>query len=125
MGYTMAEKILARHANLPAVRADDLIDAKVDLVMANDITAPPAVKEFERIGVEWVFDPQRVVLVSSHFTPAKDIQSAQMVSVMRAFARQQQTRFYEVGRGGIERVVLPEQGLVAPGMLVVGADSHT
>lgn len=125
MGYTMAEKILARHANRATVRADDLIDARVDLVMANDITAPPAVKEFEKIGVDRVFDPQRVVLVSSHFTPAKDIQSAQMVSVMRKFAREQKTRFYEVGRGGIEHVVLPEQGLVAPGMLVVGADSHT
>ena len=125
MGATMTEKILARHAGKARVEPGDLIDVRVDLVMANDITAPLAVNEFRKIGVERVFDPQRVVFVSSHFTPAKDIQSAQQASVMRKFAREQQTRFYEVGRGGIEHVVLPEQGLVVPGQVVVGADSHT
>lgn len=125
MGATMTEKILARHAGKARVEPGELIDVRVDLVMANDITAPLAVNEFRKIGVERVFDPQRVVFVSSHFTPAKDIQSAQQASVMRKFAREQQTRFYEVGRGGIEHVVLPEQGLVVPGQVVVGADSHT
>ena len=125
MGATMTEKILARHAGKARVEPGELIDVRGDLVMANDITAPLAVNEFRKIGVEQVFDPQRVVFVSSHFTPAKDIQSAQQASVMRKFAREQQTRFYEVGRGGIEHVVLPEQGLVVPGQVVVGADSHT
>lgn len=125
MGATMTEKILARHAGKARVEPGELIDVRVDLVMANDITAPLAVNEFRKIGVERVFDPQRVVFVSSHFTPAKDIQSAQQAGVMRKFAREQQTRFYEVGRGGIEHVVLPEKGLVVPGQVIVGADSHT
>lgn len=121
----MAEKILARHAGKATVEAGELIDVQVDLVMANDITAPLAIKEFEKIGVERVFDPARVVFVSSHFTPAKDIQSAQQASIMRKFARAQGTVYYEIGRGGIEHVVLPEQGLVVPGQVVVGGDSHT
>ncbi len=125
MGFTMAEKILARHAGKATVEAGELIDVQVDLVMANDITAPLAIKEFEKIGVERVFDPARVVFVSSHFTPAKDIQSAQQASIMRKFARAQGTVYYEIGRGGIEHVVLPEQGLVVPGQVVVGGDSHT
>lgn len=125
MGFTMAEKILARHAGKASVEAGDLIDVQVDLVMANDITAPLAVKEFDKIGVERVFDPARVVFVSSHFTPAKDIQSAQQAGIMRKFARAQGTVYYEIGRGGIEHVVLPEQGLVVPGQVVVGGDSHT
>jgi 3-isopropylmalate/(R)-2-methylmalate dehydratase large subunit len=121
----MAEKILARHTGKAAVEAGELIDVQVDLVMANDITAPLAIKEFEKIGVERVFDPARVVFVSSHFTPAKDIQSAQQAGIMRKFARAQGTIYYEIGRGGIEHVVLPEQGLVVPGQVVVGGDSHT
>ncbi|GAC1451015.1 MAG: 3-isopropylmalate dehydratase large subunit [Ktedonobacterales bacterium] len=125
MGFTMTEKILARHSGRPQVEPGELIDARVDLVMANDITAPLAIKEFEKIGVERVFDPARVVLVSSHFTPAKDIQSAQQASIMRKFARAQGTIYYEIGRGGIEHVLLPEQGLVVPGQVVVGGDSHT
>lgn len=125
MGSTLSEKILARHSGRASVAPGDLIDVAVDLVMANDVTAPLAVKEFRKIGVERVFDPSRVVFVSSHFTPAKDIQTAQQVSVMRAFAREQGTLHYEVGRGGIEHVVLPEQGLVVPGQVVVGGDSHT
>lgn len=125
MGATMAQKILARHAGKAHVEPGELIDVRADLVMANDITAPLAVNEFRKIGVERVFDPERVVFVSSHFTPAKDIQSAQQASVMRKFAREQQTRYYEIGRGGIEHVVLPEQGLVVPGQVVVGGDSHT
>lgn len=125
MGSTLSEKILARHSGKASVAPGDLIDVAVDLVMANDVTAPLAVKEFRKIGVERVFDPSKVVFVSSHFTPAKDIQTAQQVSVMRAFAREQGTLHYEVGRGGIEHVVLPEQGLVVPGQVVVGGDSHT
>jgi 3-isopropylmalate/(R)-2-methylmalate dehydratase large subunit len=125
VGFTMAEKILARHAGKATVEAGELIDVQVDLVMANDITAPLAIKEFDKIGVERVFDPARVVFVSSHFTPAKDIQSAQQASIMRKFARAQGTVYYEIGRGGIEHVVLPEQGLVVPGQVVVGGDSHT
>lgn len=125
MGFTLSEKILARHSGRASVAPGDLIDVAVDLVMANDVTAPLAVKEFRKIGVERVFDPSKVVFVSSHFTPAKDIQAAQQASVMRAFAREQGTLHYEVGRGGIEHVVLPEQGLVVPGQVVVGGDSHT
>lgn len=125
MGYTMAEKLLARHAGRDAVSAGELIDVAVDVVMANDITAPLAIKEFEKIGVDRVFDPARVIFVSSHFTPAKDIQSAQQAGIMRKFARAQGTVYFEIGRGGIEHVVLPEQGLVVPGQVVVGGDSHT
>lgn len=125
MGFTLTEKILARHSGRASVSPGDLIDVAVDLVMANDVTAPLAVKEFRKIGVERVFDPAKIVFVSSHFTPAKDIQTAQQVSVMRAFAREQGTLHYEVGRGGIEHVVLPEQGLVVPGQVIVGGDSHT
>lgn len=125
MGFTLSQKILARHSGRASVAPGDLIDVAVDLVMANDVTAPLAVKEFRKIGVERVFDPSKVVFVSSHFTPAKDIQTAQQASVMRAFAREQGTLHYEVGRGGIEHVVLPEQGLVVPGQVVVGGDSHT
>lgn len=125
MGYTMAEKLLARHAGKAAVEAGELIDVSVDLVMANDITAPLAIKEFEKIGIDRVFDPAKIVFVSSHFTPAKDIQSAQQATIMRRFARAQGTLYYEIGRGGIEHVVLPEQGLVVPGQVVVGGDSHT
>ncbi len=125
MGSTMAEKMLARHAGKEQVEAGEMIDVQVDIVMANDITAPLAIKEFNKIGIEKVFDPQKVIFVSSHFTPAKDIQSAQQANIMRKFAREQGTVYFEIGRGGIEHVVLPEQGLVVPGQVVVGGDSHT
>jgi len=125
MGSTMAEKMLARSAGKSRVEAGDMIDCKIDIVMANDITGPLAIKEFRKLGVEHVFDPTRVILVSSHFTPAKDIQSAQQASILRKFAREQQTVYFEIGRGGIEHVVLPEQGLVVPGQVIVGGDSHT
>ena len=98
----------------------------VDLVLANDITAPIAINEFQRVGVRKVFDPGRVVLVPDHFAPNRDIQSAEQCRIVRDFAHDQDlTHYYEVGRGGIEHVILPEKGLVAPGELVVGADSHT
>ena len=126
MGMTLAEKILAAHAGLEEVTPDQLIRVPVDLVLANDITAPIAIREFERIGVGKVFDRSRVVLVADHFVPNKDIQSAEQCKVMRDFARAQQlTHYYDVGTMGIEHALLPEQGLVLPGDLAIGADSHT
>jgi 3-isopropylmalate/(R)-2-methylmalate dehydratase large subunit len=125
MGQTLAEKILSAHVGRP-VRAGQLVDVPVDLVLANDITAPIAIREFARIGVDKVFDPDKVVLVPDHFTPNKDIKSAEQCKQTREFARQQKlSHYYEVGRMGIEHVLLPEQGLVVPGDVVVGADSHT
>jgi len=123
---TLAEKILAAHAGLAEVEPGMLIDARVDLVLANDITAPIAIREFERLGAPRVFDPQRIVLVPDHFAPNKDIKSAEQCREMRRFALAHEiAHYYEVGRMGIEHVLLPEQGLVVPGDLVVGADSHT
>ena len=124
-GMTMAEKILAKHAGKARVAPGDMLDVRTDIVMANDITGPLAIGEFRKIGVTEVFDPHRVIFVSSHFTPAKDIQSAQQANVFRKFAREQGVVYYEIGRGGIEHVVLPEQGLVVPGQMIVGGDSHT
>ncbi len=125
MGQTLAEKILSRRVG-QAVHAGQLVDAPVDLALANDITAPIAIREFERIGVDKVFDQDKVVLVPDHFAPNKDIKSAEQCQQMRVFARRQElAHYFEVGRMGIEHVLLPEQGLVAPGDVVVGADSHT
>jgi len=126
MGMTLAEKILAAHAGLEEVTPGQLIRVPVDLVLANDITAPIAIREFERIGVGKVFDQSRVVLVADHFVPNKDIKSAEQCKVMRDFARAQRlTHYYDVGTMGIEHALLPEQGLVLPGDLAIGADSHT
>jgi 3-isopropylmalate/(R)-2-methylmalate dehydratase large subunit len=126
MGMTLAETILAAHAGLEKVFPGQMIRVPVDLVLANDITAPIAIREFGRIGVGRVFDRSRLVLVADHFVPNKDIRSAEQCKVMRDFARAQQlTYYYDVGTMGIEHVLLPEQGLVLPGDLVVGADSHT
>lgn len=126
MTMTLAEKIIAAHAGLEEVTPGQFIRARVDLVMANDITAPIAIREFQRIGVEEVWDRERVVLVPDHFAPNKDIKSAEQCREVREFARQQRLpHYFEVGRMGIEHVLLPEQGLVLPGDLVVGADSHT
>lgn len=123
---TITEKILAAHADLERVEPGQLVSVRVDLVLANDITAPMAIQEFRRIGVGRVFDPERVVLVPDHFVPNKDIKSAEQARVVREFAREQGlAHYYEVGRMGIEHCLLPEQGLVAPGELVIGADSHT
>jgi 3-isopropylmalate/(R)-2-methylmalate dehydratase large subunit len=123
---TITEKILAAHSGLEKVKAGDLINAKVDLILGNDITAPVAIERFREIGVEKVFDPERIVLVPDHFTPNKDIKSAEQAKVMREFAKEQKiVNYFEVGRMGIEHALLPEQGLVLPGDLVVGADSHT
>jgi 3-isopropylmalate/(R)-2-methylmalate dehydratase large subunit len=123
---TITEKILAAHCGKQAVQPGDLINAKIDLVLGNDITAPPAIKEFERIGVDRVFNNEKVALIPDHFTPNKDIKSAQQAKMMREFARKFGiVNFFEVGCVGIEHALLPELGLVMPGDLVIGADSHT
>ncbi len=126
MGMTITEKILAAHAGKKRVEPGELINCKVDVVLGNDITAPVAIKEFEKTGVSRVFDRERVVLVPDHFTPNKDIKSAEQAKLLRDFAKQQGlTNYFEVGRMGIEHCLLPEQGIVLPGDLVIGADSHT
>jgi len=136
MGHTLAEKILAAHVvggaggTAPSERSevwpDELVEVGVDVVLANDITAPIAIHEFEKLGAKRVFDPTRVVMVADHFAPNKDIKSAEQCQIMRRFARAQGlSHYFDVGRMGIEHVLLPEQGLVVPGDIVVGADSHT
>ena len=126
MGMTITEKILAEHAGKAHVEPGEIVYCRVDLALANDITAPLAIEAFERMGAERVFDPERVVLVPDHFTPNKDIQSAEQCKLMRQFSRRHGIRhYYEVGRMGIEHALLPELGLVKPGDLVIGADSHT
>ncbi len=126
MGMTMAEKILARHAGREEVLPGDLVLARVDLVLGNDITAPVAIKEFYRIGVKDVFDRERIALVPDHFVPNKDIQSAEQAKLMREFAHKHNIKHYfEVGQMGVEHALLPEAGLTLPGDLIIGADSHT
>lgn len=126
MSMTMTEKILAAHAGLSEVRPGQIINAKVDLVLANELSAIVAIEEFGKIkGANNVFDPQNIVIVPDHFTPNKDIQSAIVAKKVREFALEHKTLYYEVGRMGIEHVLLPEQGLVRPGQLVIGGDSHT
>ena len=122
---TLAEKILAAHADEREVSPGEFVNVRVDLILANDITAPIAIKEFQRIGVGRVFDPQKVVMVPDHFVPNKDIASAEQAKLMREFAYEQGIIYFEVGQSGIEHVLLPEQGLVLPGEVVIGADSHT
>ncbi|MGH2717175.1 MAG: 3-isopropylmalate dehydratase large subunit [Actinomycetota bacterium] len=123
---TITEKILARHSGKESVRPGDLVMAKVDLAMANDITAPMAIDAFRQIGIRKVWDKDRIALVPSHFVPAKDIASASLGMRMRTFAHEQEiTHFFEIGRAGIEHILLPEEGLVAPGDVVIGADSHS
>jgi 3-isopropylmalate/(R)-2-methylmalate dehydratase large subunit len=126
MGMTLAEKILARHARRPRVSAGELIVASVDLAMSTDITTSLAAKVFAEMGAGKVWDRDRLVVVSDHFTPAKDIATAEMQAAMRRFAREQDLpNFLEVGRAGVCHVVVPDGGYVSPGDLVVGADSHT
>jgi 3-isopropylmalate/(R)-2-methylmalate dehydratase large subunit len=126
MGMTMTQKILAAHAGLKKVKAGQFIEAKLDIVLANDITGPPSIKEFEKMGAESVFDANKVVLVPDHFTPNKDINAAEQCKLLRAFAAAQGIKHYfEVGEMGIEHALLPEKGLVAAGDAVIGADSHT
>ena len=126
MGMTITEKILARHTDLAEVRPGMLINAKVDIALGNDITAPIAIDEFRKAGGKKVFDKKKVVLVPDHFAPNKDIDSAEQCKLMRDFAHEQAlTHYYEIGEAGVEHALLPEQGIVGPGDLVVGADSHT
>ena len=126
MGMTMTQKILARHAGLDSVRPGQLIQAKLDLVLGNDITTPVAINEFEAAGFDKVFDKGRIALVMDHFTPNKDIKAATQCKQCRTFARKFDIdHWYDVGTMGIEHALLPEQGLVAPGEAVIGADSHT
>ena len=122
---TLAEKILAAHSDKKKVSPGEFLNVRVDLILANDITAPIAISEFQRIGVGKVFDPKKVVMVPDHFVPNKDIASAEQAKLMREFAHEQKILYFEVGQMGIEHVLLPEQGLVLPGDLVIGADSHT
>jgi 3-isopropylmalate/(R)-2-methylmalate dehydratase large subunit len=122
---TLAEKILAAHSGLDRVSPGEFINVRVDLVLSNDITAPLAIKEFERLGVDKVFDSKKIIMIPDHFCPNKDILSAEQAKMMREFARRYDLLYYEVGRMGIEHVLLPEQGIVLPGEVVIGADSHT
>jgi len=122
----IAEKILAAHAGLDEVVPGQLITAKLDITLANDITGPVAVREFKKTGAKKVFDNTRVVFVPDHFVPNKDIKSAEQVKMLREFAKEQNlVNFFEVGRMGIEHALLPEKGIVTAGDLIIGADSHT
>ena len=123
---TMAEKILAAHAHLDEVVPGQLIECDLDLVLANDVTAPIAIREFGKIGVGRVFDADKIALVPDHYVPNKDINSAQQAKIVREFAREQGiSHYYEVGCMGVEHALLPEQGVVGAGDLIIGADSHT
>jgi len=126
MGMTITEKILARHAGLEEVSPGQLINAELDLVLGNDVTAPVAISELKKLGVEKVWDKSRIVLVPDHFIPNKDIASAEQAKVVREFAREYEIEnYFELGEMGIEHCLLPEAGLVGPGDCVIGADSHT
>ncbi len=123
---TITEKILAAHADKEEVHPGELIKARVDIILANDITAPIAIKEFEKIGAPDVFDRSRVAFIPDHFAPQKDIKAAEQCKMLRDFSKEHQLDLYfEVGRMGVEHALLPEQGIVLPGDLVIGADSHT
>ena len=126
MGMTMTQKILAFHAGLAEVKAGQLIEAKLDMVLGNDITSPVAINEFEKSGASKVFDRDRISLVMDHFTPNKDIKAAEQCKKVRAFAGKYDiTHYYDVGEMGVEHALLPEQGIVGPGDCIIGADSHT
>ncbi|MDP2268158.1 MAG: 3-isopropylmalate dehydratase large subunit, partial [Deltaproteobacteria bacterium] len=121
MGMTITEKILCAHTDLQEVHPGMLINAKVDIALGNDITAPIAISEFRKTGAKQVFDKEKVVMVPDHFTPNKDISSAEQSKILRDFAREQSlTHYYEVGEVGVEHALLPEQGVVLPGDLIIG-----
>lgn len=125
-GQTLAQKILAYHCDKDKVEVGEIVEARIDLVLGNDITMPLAIEEFKKIGVDKVFDNEKVVIVPDHFTPNKDIKSAQQCKLIREFSRDFNIKnYFEVGRMGIEHALLPEAGLVLPGQLIAGADSHT
>ncbi|MCU0665717.1 MAG: 3-isopropylmalate dehydratase large subunit [Candidatus Omnitrophica bacterium] len=126
MGYTIAEKILMAHAGKKDIHPGEFIEAKVDIALGNDITAPLAIEEFKKTGVKKVFDNKKIVLVPDHFAPAKDLKSANQCKILANFAQEQKIKnYFEVGCMGIEHALLPEKGIVGPGYLVIGADSHT
>jgi len=126
MSMTITEKILAKHCGRDEVREGEFIEVDIDVVLGNDITAPLAIKKFWEWGGKKVFDPTKIIFVPDHFTPNKDIRAAQQSLFLREFARRQAiTNYFEIGRVGIEHILLPEKGLVLPGDLVIGADSHT
>ncbi|MCM8762129.1 MAG: 3-isopropylmalate dehydratase large subunit [Candidatus Omnitrophica bacterium] len=122
---TITEKIIARHSGKESVVPGEFVECSVDLVLANDITGPLAIEEFEKVGAKKVFNPEKIVLVPDHFTPCKDIQSAELVKKLREFSKKYGVRFYEIGKAGIEHALLPEGGLTKSGDFIVGADSHT
>ena len=126
MGMTMTQKILAAHAGLDSVKAGDLIEAKLDIVLGNDVTTPVAIDVFEKAGFDRVFDKDKIAIVLDHYTPCKDIKSAELCATARNFAKKHNiTHFYDVGQVGIEHALLPEKGIVGPGDCIIGADSHT
>jgi len=126
MGMTITQKILADHTDLKFVRPGQLLNARVDIVLGNDITAPIAIEQFKKANAKTVFDKQRVIMIPDHFAPNKDIKSAEQCRILENFAKQQKlTNYFEVGEMGIEHALLPEQGLVLPGDVIVGGDSHT
>jgi len=126
MGMTITEKIFAKHAGKSFVEPGELIMVNVDIALANDITGPVAIEEFKKSGAQKVFDREKIALIPDHFAPNKDIKSAELCKTLRDFAKEQQiVHYYEVGRMGIEHALLPEQGVVLPGDVVIGADSHT
>lgn len=126
MGMTMVEKILAAHCDSDQVKAGELINVRLDGTLANDVTAPVAIREFNKLGVKTVFDRNKVFLVPDHFAPNKDIMSAEQTKIMRDFAREHEiVNYFEIGEMGVEHCLLPEKGLVLPGDVVIGADSHT
>ncbi|HOJ92653.1 MAG TPA: 3-isopropylmalate dehydratase large subunit [Dictyoglomaceae bacterium] len=126
MGQTITEKILANHAGKKEVFPGELIFVNLDFILTNDITGPLAIKEFENIGIDKVFDPEKIALIPDHSTPNKDIKSAQQSKIIREFARKYNIKYYyELGRVGIEHALLPEEGLILPGDCIIGADSHT
>lgn len=126
MGYTIAEKILLAHTHKKDIAPGEFIEVNVDIALGNDITAPIAIQEFKKTGVKKVFDNKKIVLVPDHFAPAKDLKSANQCKILADFSREQKIKnYFEVGCMGIEHALLPEMGLVLPGDLVIGADSHT
>jgi len=122
---TLIEKILAAHTDKQEVTPGEFVNVRVDVILANDITAPISIREFGRLGLSKVFEPDKIVMVADHYVPNKDINSAEQAKVMRDFCREQGIPHYDVGQMGIEHVLLPEQGLVVPGDVIIGADSHT
>jgi len=126
MGKTIAEKIIQNHCNKKNIKKGDLVKAKVDFAFANDITGPLAIEVFNKIGVQKVFNRDKITFIPDHFTPNKDIKSAEQAKIIKEFSQHQMlTNYFEVGQGGIEHALLPEKGLILPGQLIVGADSHT